>query len=83
MGTETQVTDQLPLTEAAFELLLALADQDRHGYAIMQEVAARTKGRVTIYPGTLYRALGRMHEQGWIEELDERPDPQLDDERRR
>lgn len=73
----------LPLTEPAFEVLLALAEGDRHGYAIMQAVSGRTGGRVRLHPGTLYRVLSRMLSQAWIEELDERPDPAVDDERRR
>ena len=78
-----QVQSLLPLTEAAFEILLALSDRQRHGYAILQEVERRTEGRVSLHPGTLYRGLNRMLTQGWIEELDERPDPEMDDERRR
>lgn len=72
----------LPLTPVAFEILLALADGDQHGYRIMQEVESRSDGRVTLHPGTLYRALARMLESGLIEELDERP-TKGDDERRR
>lgn len=73
----------LPLPTAAFHILMALADEDRHGYAIIQDVAARTRGEVTLGPGTLYRSIQRMLEQGLIEELTERPAPELDDERRR
>jgi DNA-binding PadR family transcriptional regulator len=73
----------LPLTPVAFEILLALADGEQHGYSIMREVAARSAGAVTLHPGTLYRALARLLESGLIEELDERPDPKNDDERRR
>jgi DNA-binding PadR family transcriptional regulator len=73
----------LPLPTAAFHILLALADDDRHGYAIIQDVAARTGGDVTLSAGTLYRSVQRMLEQGLIEELSERPAPELDDERRR
>lgn len=72
-----------PLTPAAFHLLLALADGEKHGYAIMQAVALRTRGEVRMGPGTLYGLIKRMLADGWIEELDERPDPALDDERRR
>ncbi len=78
-----QAESQLPLSEVAFEILLALSERQRHGYAILQEVERRTDGRVSLHPGTLYRALNRMLTQGWIEELDERPDPEMDDERRR
>ena len=73
----------LPLTPVAFEILLALADGDQHGYSIMSEVEGRSNGTVTLHPGTLYRALARLLESGLIAELDERPDPQHDDERRR
>jgi DNA-binding PadR family transcriptional regulator len=73
----------LPLTPVAFEILLALADGERHGYSIMREVERRSSGTVSLHPGTLYRALARLLENGWIEELDERPDPRIQDERRR
>ena len=74
---------QLPLQAATFHILLALADSDRHGYAIIQEVAARTSGEVRLSAGTLYRSIQRMLEQGLIDELRVRPAPELDDERRR
>jgi DNA-binding PadR family transcriptional regulator len=73
----------LPLPEAAFHILMALAEDDRHGYAIIQDVAQRTRGEVKLGPGTLYRSIQRMLEQGLIEETSERPAPELDDERRR
>jgi DNA-binding PadR family transcriptional regulator len=73
----------LPLTPAVFEILLALYDGDKHGYEIMQEVSGSTEGRAPLLPGTLYRALSRLLEAGLVEESDERPDPELDDERRR
>ena len=73
----------LPLSEVVFEILLALGDGERHGYQVMQDVAARTDGRVMLHAGTLYRALSRLRRDGLIEELDERPDPDFDDERRR
>ncbi len=73
----------LPLTPAVFQILLALADAELHGYAIMREVRERTKGRVRLGPGTLYGSVKRMLAEGLIEEAEERPDPQLDDERRR
>jgi DNA-binding PadR family transcriptional regulator len=72
-----------PLPPAVFQILVALADQDRHGYAIMQDVAARTGGQMKLSPGTLYGSIKRMLEEGLIEELEERPDPDEDDERRR
>jgi len=73
----------LPLTPAAFHILLALADGEKHGYAVMQEVTALSAGQIRLGPGTLYGTLKRMLADGWIEETDERPDPALDDERRR
>jgi DNA-binding PadR family transcriptional regulator len=73
----------LPLTPVAFEILLALADGEQHGYSIMREVERRSAGAVTLHPGTLYRALARLLESGLIDELDERPSPRDDDERRR
>jgi DNA-binding PadR family transcriptional regulator len=73
----------LPLPAATFHILMALASDDRHGYAIIQDVAARTGGALKLSPGTLYRSVQRMLEQGLILETTERPDPELDDERRR
>jgi DNA-binding PadR family transcriptional regulator len=73
----------LPLPAATFHILLAVADEDRHGYAIIQEVAARTGGEVRLGAGTLYRSIQRMVEQELIAECDARPAPPLDDERRR
>jgi DNA-binding PadR family transcriptional regulator len=73
----------LPLPTAVFHILIALADRDRHGYSIMQDVAARTAGKVQLSPGTLYSSIRRMLEQGLIEELAESPDPSSTDERRR
>jgi DNA-binding PadR family transcriptional regulator len=73
----------LPLPTAVFHILVALADRDRHGYSIMQDVAQRTDGKVRLSAGTLYSAIRRMLEQGLIEELRTSPDPSNDDERRR
>lgn len=73
----------LPLQSAAFHILLALAETDLHGYAIIQDVAVRTGGEVKLGAGTLYRTIQRMLEQGLIEERLERPAPEDDDERRR
>ena len=73
----------LPLPSAAFHILVALAEGDRHGYAIMQDVAAGTGGRLKLNPGTLYTTIRRLLDQGLVVELDERPDPDEDDERRR
>jgi DNA-binding PadR family transcriptional regulator len=72
-----------PLSPAGFHILVALADDDRHGYAIIQEVAARTGGDVTLGAATLYRSIQRLLEQGLILETRERPAPELDDQRRR
>jgi DNA-binding PadR family transcriptional regulator len=73
----------LPLAPAAFHILMALAEEDRHGYAIMEHVAARTRGTVRLSAGTLYRTIQRLLEQGLILETRERPSPEDDDERRR
>jgi DNA-binding PadR family transcriptional regulator len=73
----------LPLTPAMFNILLALVDSAKHGYAIMLEVEANTQGSVKMGPGTLYGSIKRMLEAGLVSESDERPDPQLDDQRRR
>jgi DNA-binding PadR family transcriptional regulator len=71
----------LPLTSVVFEILVSLAGEDRHGYSILTDVRSRTGE--SLRPGSLYRALNRLLEEGLIEELDERPDPSVDDERRR
>lgn len=73
----------LPLTPVAFEILLSLADGERHGYSILQEVESRSSGAVSLHAGTLYRALARLLEADLIEELRESPDPSSADERRR
>lgn len=73
----------MPLTPAVFHILLALADQDRHGYAIILDIAERTDNAMRLGTGTLYTAISRLLEQGLIEEPDERPDAEEDDERRR
>jgi DNA-binding PadR family transcriptional regulator len=75
--------DLLPMTPAMFNILLALADGEKHGYAIMLEVEETTQGSVKMGPGTLYGSIKRMLSSGLIEESDERPDPAMDDERRR
>jgi DNA-binding PadR family transcriptional regulator len=73
----------LPLPAATFYILMAVAGEDRHGYAIIQDVAVQTGGDVKLSAGTLYRSIQRMLEQGLILETRERPAPELDDERRR
>jgi DNA-binding PadR family transcriptional regulator len=75
--------DLLPLTPPVFHILLALADDERHGYGIMQDVAHQTNDALQLGPGTLYGCLKRMLAAGMVEESDVRPDPVLDDERRR
>ena len=81
--TKTDPKALLPLTPAVFHLLLALADGERHGYAIMREVAHSTDDRIKMGPGTLYGTIKRLLQARLIEESDVRPDPELDDERRR
>ena len=73
----------LPMTPAMFHVLLALADGEKHGYAILKEVSSRTGGKVRLSAGTLYGIIHRLLGEGLITESDERPDPALDDERRR
>lgn len=73
----------LPLPAATFHILMALAEDDKHGYAIIREVAARTGGELKLSAGTLYRSIQRMLEQGLIVETRDRPAPEEDDERRR
>jgi DNA-binding PadR family transcriptional regulator len=73
----------LPLTPAVLDIMVALGEEELHGYAIMQEVRRRTQGRRRLAPGTLYRSLRQMEERGWVVEAEERPEPGLDDERRR
>src|SRR6202521_2932359 len=75
--------DLLPLTPPVFHILLALTDEERHGYGIMLEVARQTNDALQLGPGTLYGCLKRMLAAGLVEESDERPDPALDDQRRR
>ena len=81
--TDQPPSDLLPLPTAQFHILTALATGDKHGYAIMQEVELFTDGAVTMGPGTLYGAVKQMLGSGLIQESDERPDPELDDQRRR
>lgn len=75
--------EMLPLTPAVFHVLLALVDGELHGYGIMQEVTRLTNGQMRLGPGTLYGSIKRMLADGLIEESETRPDPALDDERRR
>lgn len=81
--TPDDVDVMLPLPPVTFHILMALADGDRHGYAIIQDVEARTDGELRLGAGTLYRSIHRMLEQGLIAESSRRPARALDDERRR
>ena len=81
--TAAAAESHLPLTPATFQILMALVYAERHGYAIMREVAERTDGAVRLGPGTLYGSLKRLLESGFVAEGAERADPELGDERRR
>ena len=81
--TQANPVQFLPLTPAVFHILLVLADEDRHGYDIMRAIASATDGKIQMGPGTLYGTIKRMLQAGLITEVDERPDPALDDSRRR
>jgi len=86
MGRSHEIGDkeeQLPLTPAMFHVLLALADGEMHGYAILKEVERRTEGKVRLSAGTLYGIIKRLNGEGWIVESSKRPAAGLDDERRR
>ena len=83
MGKVVEPRDLLPLTPAVLHILLAVANEERHGSGIMREVEERTGGRTRLGPGTLYGSIKRMLADGLIEESDERPDPEMDDQRRR
>ena len=80
---QEEVDALLPLPPATFHILMAVADEDRHGYGIIQDIASRTSGELQMSAGTLYRSIQRMQEQGLIVETRERPAPEEDDERRR
>ncbi len=73
----------LPLSLAVFHMLLELTEGERHGYALKRAILQRTQGKLNLGSGALYGSINKMLEQGLIEESDERPDPHLDDERRR
>jgi DNA-binding PadR family transcriptional regulator len=75
--------EQVPLTPAMFHVLLALAEEEMHGYAILKEVERRTEGKVRLSAGTLYGIIKRLNGEGWIVESNKRPAAGLDDERRR
>ncbi len=80
---DESIDSLLPLQPTTFHILLSLTDEDRHGYAIILEVARRTQGELKLSAGTLYRSIQRMLESGLIVETRSRPAPELDDERRR
>jgi DNA-binding PadR family transcriptional regulator len=84
-GSQERPPEPPPLPAATFHILLSLAEEERHGYAILQDVAGRTNGRVRLSIGTLYRTIQKMLEEGFIEELPDRQRPAAedDDERRR
>lgn len=77
----TEPEDFLPLPRDTFDVLVSLADRERHGYAIMQDILERSGGRVRLSPSTVYAGIKRLLDAGLIEELEERPDPDHDDER--
>jgi DNA-binding PadR family transcriptional regulator len=81
--SEREILALLPLPPVTFHILLALTEGERHGYALMADVAQRTGGKVRLGAGTLYRSVDRMLNQGLIDEVQARPAPELDDERRR
>src|SRR5262249_1786518 len=83
MMADTAPDNLQPLTPIMFHVLLALANGEKHGYSIMKAVEFETDGQIILLTGTLYRSLKRLLELGLIAESDERPDPELDDERRR
>lgn len=78
---DSTVASFLPLTPVVFEILVSLSSEDRHGYSILTDV--RSRAGEALRPGSLYRALNRLLDEGLVEEVEERPDPDLDDERRR
>src|ERR1700688_1924443 len=83
MKDHPEPTAFLPLPAATFHILMSIAEDDRHGYAIIQDVLARTRGELKLSAGTLYRSIQRMLEQGLVIETRERPAAEDDDERRR
>ena len=84
MGDQAPMPESyLPLTPAVLDIMVALGNEELHGYAIMQEVRRRTDGQRRLAPGTLYRSLKQMEQRGWVAQSEERPEPSLDDERRR
>jgi DNA-binding PadR family transcriptional regulator len=82
-GKNEEIQQMLPLSLPVFHMLLSLTEGERHGYALKREILQRTDKRINLGSGALYGAINKMLEQGLIVESDERPDPHLDDERRR
>lgn len=80
---QSALDDLIPLAPATFHILLSLLDGERHGYALKREIADRTDGKFVLGAGVLYGSISKMLAQGLIEESDDRPDPHLDDQRRR
>ena len=80
---QSSAGDLAPLSPAVFHILLSLGEGERHGYALKREISRRTRGKLNLGPGVLYGSINKMLELGLIEESDSRPDPHLDDERRR
>lgn len=83
MAEKESIDTLLPLQPTSFHILLSLAEEDRHGYAIIQDISGRTNGEIKLSAGTLYRSIQRLQEQGLIVETKTRPAPEDDDERRR
>jgi DNA-binding PadR family transcriptional regulator len=83
MDTASQPIQQPSISRNAMHILLAIGPEERHGYAIMGEVARITGGAVKLGPGAVYTTIRKLLDDGLIEESDERPDPELDDQRRR
>src|SRR5262245_16463997 len=81
--TDSDPESFLPLPRDTFHILVSLADKERHGYSVMQDISERTNGALRLSPSSLYASIKRLLHQGLIEELAERPDPDEDDERRR
>lgn len=81
--TDRKVEDELPLTPLTFQILLALADQERHGYGVIKEIERQSGGTMAPATGALYLAAQRLLDSGYIEESEDRPDPELDDRRRK
>jgi DNA-binding PadR family transcriptional regulator len=83
MDRARQPTGPPPISRTAFHVLVAIGPEERHGYGIMQEVARITNGATRLGPGGVYTTIRRLLDDGLIEESDERPDEELDDQRRR